>query len=294
VSDDVSGYPGAPPGWYADPAGGPGQRWWDGYAWTETTVLPEVPPPPPVLPPPPPGPPGPTSYQVPPPPSYPGVYPRFVPAPINAGDLVQRELALTKTARIAVIIFGLNNLSDLLGLQINRSAFRALGHHLRVAYDASSQGQPVPSFSTPSTTDPLEAIIALAAAVALVFALIWQFRAATAAKALGYPAKRSPGWGVGFWFIPIVNFWMPYQAVRDCLAPDDPRRSLVLRWWLLWIATQLLTTAATAAALASSHVALGISLVAAMFVLAFIAAGRRVVADISLAHQEAVADPRGM
>jgi hypothetical protein len=47
VNDDASGYPGAPPGWYADPAGGPGQRWWDGYAWTEATVLPNVPPPPP-------------------------------------------------------------------------------------------------------------------------------------------------------------------------------------------------------------------------------------------------------
>ncbi len=41
------GYPGAPPGWYPDPAGGPGQRWWDGYAWTDPTVLPQHPPPPP-------------------------------------------------------------------------------------------------------------------------------------------------------------------------------------------------------------------------------------------------------
>ncbi len=45
----MSGYPGAAPGWYADPAGGPGQRWWDGYAWTAATVLPEVPPPPPAV-----------------------------------------------------------------------------------------------------------------------------------------------------------------------------------------------------------------------------------------------------
>ncbi|MEJ7702505.1 MAG: DUF2510 domain-containing protein [Geodermatophilaceae bacterium] len=30
-------------GWYADPAGTPGQRWWDGQRWTE-----HVHPPPPV------------------------------------------------------------------------------------------------------------------------------------------------------------------------------------------------------------------------------------------------------
>src|ERR1700723_1114623 len=42
-----SGYPGAPPGWYKDPAGGPGQRWWDGYSWSEATVLPQQAPPPP-------------------------------------------------------------------------------------------------------------------------------------------------------------------------------------------------------------------------------------------------------
>ena len=35
-----SGYPGAPPGWYPDPAGGPGQRWWDGYAWSEADRAP--------------------------------------------------------------------------------------------------------------------------------------------------------------------------------------------------------------------------------------------------------------
>lgn len=28
-------YFGSPPGWYADPGGGPSRRWWDGGAWTE-------------------------------------------------------------------------------------------------------------------------------------------------------------------------------------------------------------------------------------------------------------------
>ena len=201
---------------------------------------------------------------------------------------------MTQTARVAVIFIGLYSLSTFLNLQLRRSAFRAIGHHLRVALDASGNGKPVPSFSTPQTTDPLEVIIGLAAAVALVFALIWQFRAASAARALGYPAKRSPGWGVGCWFVPIVSLWMPYQAIRDCLAPDDPRRPQVLRWWLVWIATQFLAAAATGAALASSHIALGISIVGAMFALAVIATARQVVASVSAAHQSALSGPRGM
>lgn len=31
------------PGWYPDPAGGPGRRWWDGTQWTSYTQLPERP-----------------------------------------------------------------------------------------------------------------------------------------------------------------------------------------------------------------------------------------------------------
>mgnify|MGYP001553846043 CR=1 FL=1 len=31
---------GIPPGWYADPSGGDGQRWWDGSAWTSHVQAP--------------------------------------------------------------------------------------------------------------------------------------------------------------------------------------------------------------------------------------------------------------
>ena len=37
--------PPPPPGWYADPAGTPGTRWWDGQSWTEH-VQQAAPPPP--------------------------------------------------------------------------------------------------------------------------------------------------------------------------------------------------------------------------------------------------------
>lgn len=37
-ASDPASEPGAPPGWYADPWGGAGQRWYDGAAWTGSTI----------------------------------------------------------------------------------------------------------------------------------------------------------------------------------------------------------------------------------------------------------------
>jgi hypothetical protein len=38
-----------PAGWYPDPAGGAGKRWWDGSVWTANLQEPEAPPPPPTF-----------------------------------------------------------------------------------------------------------------------------------------------------------------------------------------------------------------------------------------------------
>jgi len=32
--------PSTPPGWYPDPSGAPGQRYWDGYSWVEAAAVP--------------------------------------------------------------------------------------------------------------------------------------------------------------------------------------------------------------------------------------------------------------
>jgi hypothetical protein len=31
----------------------------------------------------------------------------------------------------------------------------------------------------------------------------------------GKAMRATPGWAIGYWFIPIVNFYRPYQTVRD-------------------------------------------------------------------------------
>jgi hypothetical protein len=80
---------------------------------------------------------------------------------------------------------------------------------------------------------------------------------AKTAQLLSLPAKRTPGLGVGSWFIPVVNFWFPYQSVRDCLPPGDAGRSAVARMWGCYVATLAFTTAAQILALTGSPVAFG-------------------------------------
>jgi len=277
VSDDVSGYPGAPPGWYPDPAGGPGQRWWDGYSWTDAVAVPDQPPPPP--------PPAPPPWAVPPRafPPAPGVAPR--PADGNARDLVSREASLAPIAQLALGFFGVDYLVSLISTRLDLAQLRTEGHQLRLIYQAAEHGQPAPTFSNPQSINAVQSILILVAIGAIVIGCMWQHRAASSARSLGLPSTHSPGWGVGSWFVPIVNLWMPYQAIRDCLPPDDPNRRFVLRWWLSVVGGQVLVLTATVTAFFSGAVSLVVSIPAALFALGILANGPRVVHAIRAAHQ---------
>lgn len=58
----------------------------------------------------------------------------------------------------------------------------------------------------------------------------------------------TPGWAVGWFFVPIANFWKPYQAMRslwqnsrDAARPDIQDTTWVLPvWWGLWIISLVL------------------------------------------------------
>jgi hypothetical protein len=280
VSDDSGGYPGAPPGWYADPAGGPGQRWWDGYSWTEATVLPSVPPPP--TPPPSAYPPAP-----PPPPAY-GAPQPWVPRPSDARDLVGLELRISPWARFAIAFPAILTLADLIGWVAVASQWRNFGHQFHLAINAAQNNQTAPVPTAPEPFGGFTAVFFLCAIGAIVVECVWQFRAARAARAMGLPAKRSPGWGVGFWFIPVVNLWMPYQAIRDCLAHDDPNRAMVLRYWLLYLGMGLGTALTIIGLMVSTPVGVVFALGAGLCALGVLAAAPRVVMSIAVAHRAAV------
>ncbi|MEZ5299954.1 MAG: DUF4328 domain-containing protein [Verrucomicrobiales bacterium] len=82
--------------------------------------------------------------------------------------------------------------------------------------------------------------------VCVVFWCIWTNRCAKNIRALGAnPSflEFTPGWAVGWYFIPIAFWWKPYQAHREIwLASDSPGQpavgsvpSLVGIWWAAWV-----------------------------------------------------------
>ncbi len=274
-----SGYPGAPPGWYPDPAGGPGQRWWDGYTWTEATVLPQHPPPPPWV----------TAG----PPLGPAT--EVAPWAVAAGRLsahstrgaVERELRMTGAARIAVAVPAACSIASFIVYRFHADAYLALGHQLRVDWHDAQIDKTAPAYHGPSVSTTANLVINLAFVVAAVVALMWQHRAASAGRALGIPSRRSPAWGVGSWFVPVVWWWIPYTAVRDCLPPNDTHRARVLHWWLAWLFAQVAGFAVGVCALFSSGTALVLAVPVLFANVAIVFWAPGIVSAIASSHREA-------
>ena len=80
----------------------------------------------------------------------------------------------------------------------------------------------------------------------VVFFLMWLYRAANNLRAFD-PWVRptySPGWAVGYFFIPFINLVVPYRAVKEVwqksALPDEvnldpsPPATFPL-WWMFWL-----------------------------------------------------------
>jgi Domain of unknown function (DUF4328)/Protein of unknown function (DUF2510) len=285
------GYPGAPPGWYPDPAGGPGQRWWDGYAWTEATVLPQPPPPPPWAD----APPAPPVGQ---PHVAPAVQPQFAPpwaeaaqrlSAFNAGELVEAELRMVPVGRVAVAMPALCNLASVVITRLYANRYLAAGNQFRIDWHDAQLHKTAPPYSGPSIVTPASLVVNLVFIVAAILALVWQHRAASAGRALGIPSDQSPAWGVGSWFVPVVSYWIPYQAVRNCLPPGDPHRPRVLHWWIAWVVSISLGLAFSITSLFSSGAALALAIPLALADLAVVAWAPGIVNAIASSHRAALA-----
>ena len=77
--------------------------------------------------------------------------------------------------------------------------------------------------------------------------LTWQHRAQTNLHGMGMVGLQfTPGWAVGWWFIPFANLVMPFQTVRELRRASDPEAdryrwhliktpALLGWWWAAWL-----------------------------------------------------------
>jgi hypothetical protein len=82
--------------------------------------------------------------------------------------------------------------------------------------------------------------------------LLWQYRSHGNLRALGATGlSYTPGWAVGWWFIPFANVVLPYLTVRELWKASDPEASaidwktrsgaaIVGFWWAGRLVTQVL------------------------------------------------------
>ena len=73
--------------------------------------------------------------------------------------------------------------------------------------------------------------------------LMWIYRANWNARQLGAKGMRfTPGWAVGWFFVPFLNLWKPYEAMKEIWkASANPANwqaesvpLLLHAWWFLW------------------------------------------------------------
>ena len=99
----------------------------------------------------------------------------------------------------------------------------------------------------------LSVVSGIALIAAAVFFFIWTYAAASNARGLGNELLQiSPGWTIGWWFIPFANLVMPFRAIKEIWQSSDPdaRRESSTEWTLrktspfvtLWWATYLLAS----------------------------------------------------
>ena len=105
-------------------------------------------------------------------------------------------------------------------------------------------------------SDVRQALIGLlqivVAIVSGILILRWIHRANWNARALGARGLDfTPGWAVGWYFVPFMNLWKPYAAMKEIWkASARPERwqtlpvpGLLGLWWFFWIVSSLLGNA---------------------------------------------------
>jgi len=103
------------------------------------------------------------------------------------------------------------------------------------------------------TNQAVTQVLAYVTLAVTVLLIIWSWRSAHNARALGrVGARLSPGWAIAAWIIPLASLVLPYIVVSDIWrssAPEDGRgdgwrarspSAMVVGWWVAYAGAQVL------------------------------------------------------
>jgi hypothetical protein len=102
----------------------------------------------------------------------------------------------------------------------------------------------------------LAGLLAVAELLTLIACIIvvgrWIYRASANAHAMNVEMTITPGWAVGWYFVPIANLYKPFHAMREIWwashesqgGYEERAPQLVGWWWGLWIITNILANVA--------------------------------------------------
>jgi hypothetical protein len=255
----VTSPPSLPPrGWYPDPGGSAAWRWWDGAAWTDDLEP-------------------------------------FARAPRpTLGPLLDKEVEAE--GRLVPLGIGLLALALVLGAVVRAfeaTYLTATWHWFVNSYDiARSGGTTSAPPAAPAGAQLLSTFVVLPAQiVGLVLLLVFQHRAATAAKLLGFAQRLSPTFGVWAWFIPFASLVLPWMVWQDLLPATHPARRQVTAAWLLYITSILLTIASFVATVASAGAGAAISALAVIVGLLSFRLLIGIVGTVSQVHRDGAGSP---
>lgn len=95
--------------------------------------------------------------------------------------------------------------------------------------------------------NPVKGGATLAVSVSLIAAVLatgmWTYRVNANAHTFANGLSSTPGWAVGWYFVPIANLWKPFEAMRETWAASTeasdwaamPVPTLLRVWWGCWL-----------------------------------------------------------
>jgi hypothetical protein len=149
--------------------------------------------------------------------------------------------SVTPLAKAITIVLGATIVADLIAAVNAAFTIEVMG---RVLAEAPYTDTELSAIDRRSLALAVSSILVVLAGV--ITFCIFMVRANKNARSFGSPMSIRPGWAAGYFFVPLVSLWKPYQAMKEIWQGSDPDPnahafnvrvpSLLGWWWGLYLA----------------------------------------------------------